>query len=363
MHIKDLTGVGKPLKKLIEVVSQGVGALSRPYLIRKTADAKAYEIRVISKAIKDNQQDLKQIGFTEDKLSLLSIDGNALQKEISIEERTQNRLGYKEQKRQKNIENITQKAASNLKGETTVSDEPVHEDWTTRFFDYAEDISNDEMQELWGRILAGEIKRPKSYSLRTLDIIRNLSEGEAKVFTKFASLAINSDRLSFILNSENEKLLEEKYQLFFTDILLLEELGFIKANALAFKIHKTENRKRQTVFVVGNKIVFFEKLENKPEQPLQVLVFTKIGQELLKLVKAIPELDYIQFLATKINRLNGIIKYGEVLAELPNGQIEYSNLIDVPLTDDEMKENEKKQKKINNETPKKYKNNSRDSSK
>jgi len=41
MEIKDLFGLSKPLTKLIKVVSQGVGALSKPYLIRKTADAKA----------------------------------------------------------------------------------------------------------------------------------------------------------------------------------------------------------------------------------------------------------------------------------------------------------------------------------
>lgn len=347
MEIKDLAGLSKPLKKLIEVVSQGIGALSKPYLIRKTADAKAYEIKVISEAIKDNQQDLKQIGFNEDKLSLMSMDSNAIQKEISIEERTQNRIEYKEQKRQKNIESITQKAALNLEGETTVSDEPVNEDWTTRFFDYAEDISNDEMQELWGKILAGEIKQPKSYSLRTLDIIRNLSEDEAKVFMKFASLAINSGGTSFILNFNNEKLLEEKYQLNFKDRLLLEELGFLTANDLQYKIGKTEKNKGQSVFIIGNKIVVFEKLENKPEQQLQILVFTKIGQELLKLVKATPELDYIQLFATKINRLNGTIKYGQVIAELPNGQIRHTNLIDVPLTDDEL-EQERKRKEAEN---------------
>jgi hypothetical protein len=32
------------------------------------------------------------------------------------------------------------------------------------------------MQALWGKILAGEIKQSKSYSLQTLEIIRNLSK-------------------------------------------------------------------------------------------------------------------------------------------------------------------------------------------
>jgi len=348
MEIKDLTGLSEPLKKLIEVVSQGVGALSKPYLIRKTADARAYEIKVIAESIKENQVSLKQIGYNEEKLSLTSLDGDSVKKELSLEERTQQRIDYKEQKRQRNIENITQKAAENLEAETTISDKPVDEDWTTRFFNYAGDISNEEIQGLWGRILAGEIKQPKSYSLRTLDILRNLSKEEAQIFMKFASLAIRSSGASFILNFKNEKLLEDKYQLLFSDRLLLEELGFMTANDLQFTISKTEDRSSQSVFVIGNICVVFEKLEKKPEQQLQVLVFTKIGQELLSLVNTTPALDYIQLLATKLNRQNGSVKYARILDYLPNGQIRHTGLIKVPLTVVEQEAENKRKEAENN---------------
>lgn len=347
MEIKDLTGLSEPLKKLIEVVSLGIGALSKPYLIRKTADAKAYEIKVIAEAIKSNQQDLKKIGFDDEKLSLMSLDERTLKNEITLEERTQQRIEFQEQKKQKNIENITQKAAQNLENENQVSDEPVDEDWTTRFFSYAEDISNEEMQELWGRILAGEIKRPKSFSLRTLDILRNLSKDEAQVFMKFASLNIKSGNACFILNFKKEKILEQKYGLNFSDRLLLEELGFITANDLQFKVAKTDQQTRQVVFIVGNIILIQEKEINKPEQQVQVLVFTKIGQQLLSLVETTPDLDYIQLLATKLNRENGSIKFGYILEYLNNGQIRHSPLMDVPLTDDEMERKRKQEEQQN----------------
>lgn len=347
MEIKDLTGLSEPLKKLIEVVSHGIGALSKPYLIKKTADAKAYEIKVIADAIKENQQDLNKIGFDDEKLSLMSLDEKTLQNELTLEERTQNRIEFQEQKKQKNIENITQKAAQNLENESAVSDEPVDEDWVTRFFSYAEDISNEEMQDLWGRILAGEVKRPKSFSLRTLDILRNLSKEEAQVFMKFASLHIKSGGASFILNFMNEKLLEEKYGLNFNDRLLLEELGFITANDLQFKIAKTDQQPRQVVFIAGNTIVIQEKEENKPEQHLQVMVFTKIGQQLLDLVQTTPDVDYIQLLATKLNRTNGSIKYGYVLQYLNNGQVKHSPLMEVPLTDSESEQKRKQDENQN----------------
>jgi uncharacterized repeat protein (TIGR03899 family) len=347
MEIKDLIGLSEPLKKFIEVVSQGIGALSKPYLIRKTAEAKAYELKVIAESIKGNQENLKQIGYSEEKLSLTSIDGESIRQELTLEERTQQRVDFKEQKRQQNIENITQKAAENLESEPSVSEEPVDEDWTTRFFNYAEDISNEEMQEIWARILAGEIKQPKSYSLRTLDILRNLSTDEAAIFMKFAKLAVTSSRTTFILSFKKHKLLEEKYGLNYSDRLLLEELGFITANDLVFQMMATKDRPGKSVFTVGNYCIIQEKLPNKPQHQLEVLVFTKIGRQLLSLVNVSPDLDYVQLLATSLNRQMGKIQYGMILQKLPNGQIRHTPLVDVPLTEQEL-EQEKRRKEQEN---------------
>jgi len=43
MKISDLTGLSKPLTRLIEVIASGIGAVSRPYFIKREADAHAYE--------------------------------------------------------------------------------------------------------------------------------------------------------------------------------------------------------------------------------------------------------------------------------------------------------------------------------
>ena len=265
----------------------------------------------------------------------MSLDENSLQSELTLEERAQKRLQFKEQKRQKNIENITQKAANNLEKEGEVSNNPVDKDWITRFFSYAEDISDEEMQELWARILAGEVERPKSYSLRTLDVLRNLSREEADVFMKFAALNIKSSEKCFILNFKNEALLKYKYGLNFNDRLLLEELGIITANDLQLEIKNTGNNPQSSVFKIGNTIVIQHKEANKPKQLLEVLVFTKIGQQLLNLVKTSPNLDYIQLLASKLNRQNGLIQYRRILEYLSDGNIRPTPFTEVPLTEDE----------------------------
>lgn len=316
---------GKPLEKLIDVISKGIGTVYRPKAIRKEADAKAYEIEVIERA--------KSKALAEGK----EIDADTY-------ERIQERILHKETKRQNNIDNVTQIAAEQLSQEQTVSNESVNDDWTTRFFNIVEDISDVEMQNLWGRILAGEVKQPQSYSLRTLELLKNLNKRDAEVFMKFANLAYTSNGTSFILNFKNEKLLEDKYKIHFGDRLLLEELGLLTANVLQYRLLATKGKSVQTVFTISNVCIVVDRKENLPEQQLQVLVFTKIGQELLKLIKQESELDYLQLLATKIRREGVVIKYAKIL-KIEGEQIHHTGLIDLPLTETEKQAEEAKQKK------------------
>lgn len=367
MQVNDILGLGKmlPIDKLIDVISSVTGRLSKPYFDKKDIDTKAYEIKklsearalakademkIISQAIRDNFSITGGIEYNENGVLITSpkeLPNQNTYIELStptLEERTQIRVDHREAQKQLNLESVTAYAAEQLRNEQPVTDEPIDEDWKTRFFNIAEEVSNDEMQALWGRILAGEIMKPKSYSLRTLELLRNLSKEEAECFIKFGQLAITSNTASFILNFKNEKLLEEKYQLNFGDRLLLEELGLLTANDLQFLVQETKEQKGQSVFTIGNVCVVAEKEENIPQQQIQVLVFTKIGQELLQLIETKPELDYIQLLASKIRRKGVNVKYANIL-EIKDGQIHHTGLQDVPLTETEIKQEEDRQKR------------------
>ena len=137
---------GKPLEKLMDVVSNAIGTLYKPrQIVREaTAEAKAESIKAIEQAKTQ---------------AMLNGDIEKVQYLETINER----LVAKEIKRQKNIENVVTVAGNILQTEKTVSEEPVNEDWATRFFDIAQDVSDNEMQNLWGQILAGEIKHSLIY--------------------------------------------------------------------------------------------------------------------------------------------------------------------------------------------------------
>lgn len=72
-----------------------------------------------------------------------------------------------------------------------VSDEPVNPDWFARWRREAQVIGDEEMRQLWGRILAEEVKNPHAISLTTLDILKNITAEDAELFCKVSRFRIN----------------------------------------------------------------------------------------------------------------------------------------------------------------------------
>lgn len=339
MEIKDLAGLSKPLEKLVEVVAQGVGSLSKPYLIRKNAQAKAeeirlladaerYRIRQLSEGIDDARKLLGNADLNTDNLVLTT---PAAQSQLSLPERIEERKKYQEAKEQRNIEDITSIAAEELANEEAVSNEPLEDDWIARFFDAARLISDEEMQELWGRILAGEIKQPNSYSLRTLELLRNISKKEAELFTKVAKLAIQCNIGAFVINPENGKYIEDNFGILFRDWLKLSELGLISSQEIAH-IHKKLDVDSQIPYVCGDILIVAQKPAEDPAYQFPIKLFTAIGSELVNLVnKEITE-EYLRKFAGMLKQNNAKVYFAKIANISSDGRITHTDLQEFDLS-------------------------------
>lgn len=290
---------GKPLEKLIEAISSGIGTLYKPRAIKKEAEAKAYEIGLLENA--------KAKAISEGKLL-----------EVETLDRIQERTISREIRKQNNIDNISEIAAQEISQEEIVSEQPVDQDWATRFFDIAENISDEEMQMLWGKILAGEVKNPNSYSLRTLELLKNLSRKEAETFSRIANFVISSHNSPFIFKGKNENILE-KYNITFEDRLLMIEVGLIQAETNISRTMKNIPTDSELFFKSGNIIIQSLKPANSPEYKINILRFTKIGEELLNLISQTPNKEYIKDFCIELDNAKIETKYAYILNE-NNGQ-------------------------------------------
>jgi uncharacterized repeat protein (TIGR03899 family) len=331
IDFKDIAGLSEPLKRLIEVVAEGIGGISRPLLIRKNANAKAYEIRTIAKAIADSQKLLGPIQYESGTILIESstITGQRMLPEAALDQRVIARMAYQEAKKQSNIEHITQYAADELREEQTIDPESPSSDWTARFFRIAEDITTDQMQMLWGKVLAGEVKKPGSYSLRTLDLLKNISQQEAEMFARVGKIAFQSATVAFVPNPDNGKYLKEHFGLSFGDFLILREIDLLAPNDLGFTYGLAEHDDTQHVLTCGNTCVVIDRQKGTPEQKLAIIAFTEIGRQLLTLVEKIPaDPDYIKKFASLFRREGVSIKSG-LITERQGDGFKHGNLREV----------------------------------
>ena len=66
----------------------------------------------------------------------------------------------------------------------------IDDDWLNNFETQARQVSTEDMQLRFGRVLAGEIHKPGSYSIRTVKILRELDQDVAALFKKLCSMCI-----------------------------------------------------------------------------------------------------------------------------------------------------------------------------
>lgn len=72
------------------------------------------------------------------------------------------------------------------------SNEYIDEDWMNVFVGYAEKASSERLQQMWGRVLAGQIEKSNNFSIATLRTISELPSREAKNFEVIAKHSVGS---------------------------------------------------------------------------------------------------------------------------------------------------------------------------
>lgn len=141
-------------------------------------------------------------------------------------------------RQQGNAAQVLQYAAEEVKQEdlTEAAAEPeeISEDWLNAFEREAVDMSSEHMQRLFGKILAGEIKRPQSYSIRTVKLMAQLDNHAAELFRLLCSMSCTLRYGAGIVDARVLDLGQpaaqnglQKFGLSFSELNILFEYGLI----------------------------------------------------------------------------------------------------------------------------------------
>ena len=231
------------LEKLLDYAASGIGSVAGPMLAPWKAgrDARAKLVAAqgeveAQKILAEGRAVTMQIiaAAQADARSALVSPNAVMQGEITVSDLVHQRIQFQEEKRQANIGSVVRNAATEL-GDGEVQEHEVDHDWTARFFNDVQDVSSEEMQKLWGKVLAGEVERPGSTSIKTLAILKNLDKSVATLFGKICSIcvSIRPDGNSFMDarvpslggNAANNAL--KDYNLGFGNLNVLNEHGLV----------------------------------------------------------------------------------------------------------------------------------------
>ena len=303
------------LEKLLDYTVSGIGAIAGPMLANwkasregkarltsTRADAEVRRIETESKA-----RSLKIIADAQAK-ARRSIDttiepGHGIMVEITRDDITQS-IEFQGRKRLTNARSVVEDAADELDDKEVPDHEP-DPDWAARFFNDIQDVSSEEMQSLWAKVLAGEVERPGSTSIRTLSILRNLDQTAARLFGKLCSACV-SLRLdghqvidarvpSLGGTAANNSL--KKYGLDFVNLNVLNEHGLISSDYNSWRDYKVSigdpftRTFRRAYFafpsVFRDDIGFFHRRPSATQTEssgISGVALTQSGRELLRVV-------------------------------------------------------------------------------
>lgn len=116
-------------------------------------------------------------------------------------------------------------------------------DWFMRFFEAAGNISDEDIQDLWAKVLAGALQQEGRFSLRALETLRNMSKHEAEIFQKLVKYITFSYSTYFLFDygfgnfsSEYEVInpIKKEGLTFAEDICLMQECGIITDMYISF---------------------------------------------------------------------------------------------------------------------------------
>ena len=298
------------IEKLIEVAASGIGSVAGPLLAPWIAERQGQARIEAAKADKEVANLHTEAAIEAHRR--MSQEGILALPDIASEV-----IQFQYERRSRNVASVMQQAAEQLRDKKAPNKEPDH-DWTSRFFDFVQDVSSEELQVLWAKVLSEEVVCSGSTSLHTLSILRNLDKNVARTFEKLCSICVSfhvgdGGAIALSLGDDAGQNALQPYGLNFKTLNVLHEHGFITPSyniSRPFELHAgksaTEIEAIWLPFEYQRRcwiLVNPHKTPSGDDLRFEGVALTNPGCELMKVVTVRPNKEYTEalhrFLGTK----------------------------------------------------------------
>ena len=292
------------------VTEKGIGSWLRPWQNRREGRAQIDVQREARLVFAQTEQDIQDIRSGR---KTLASDGQlvelpeqarplALREDSALRDAgasVQRNQIAREMRAEVNVSKVLLSAEAALEDDPqTPPERKVDDDWLFRWRDAASTVSSEELQTLWGQVLAGEIKSPGSFSLRTLEFLKNLSHEEALQIAKVSPFVISN----VIFRGNNQLLESEGITVGF--LLNLQNLGVVSGvgAGLTQKFHSLATEKFEQALVSYNRVLIVTHEDTSKQIRLEVYKLTLLGQQIIELGSFKPHEVYLRSVGQTICR-------------------------------------------------------------
>jgi len=223
------------------------------------------------------------------------------------------RVEFQERKRWSNIADTIHKAATEL-GDKEVPDHEPDPDWAARFFNHVQDVSSEKMRKLWAKILAGEVEKPGGISLRTLDILRNMTQEDAQTFQNICDFVIDEKYIFYPPDHLHASCLFP-----YSDAIHLESIGLISTTSASHRINYSVGEKDHPPYHQGI-LEISKKHNDTTELTIPVLFVTQSGQEFYRIVDSNFRMDYLKYFSSFLAEKKFDLAYISIKKEKSTGR-------------------------------------------
>lgn len=168
--------------------------------------------------------------------------------------------------------------------------------------EHAKEISNEEMQELIAKIIAGEYNKPGSYSMNTLQSIKMLGKKELELFEKTCTLLVNANQIPHTIFSipDSAKKFLDQLGLDFGSMQELQSLRLFFSNDMEKQPIKNPEKKKFALKYF-DKDILFEPSTPENEDSLQIRLagfygLSPVGCQILQHLNPRSNDDYYEWL-------------------------------------------------------------------
>jgi hypothetical protein len=302
INIKDISGFAKSCENIVSnvvhAVSRGVGTIYSPLGARlegwSRRQEKIAELKHLMKLEELSERDTDKPPGAGPSLVQRAI-GRALEDDI---------------RKQINREDVAAEFTREMVHALPAPDAEsrISDDWLGKFWNFAENISDDEVKTFFARLLVKEVTKPGSISQQTLQVLQTLSGDLARKFNHLCRLSIDDGESVVVIHPAVFPFQRigplSDYGIEYMDLFDLEGCGLLRtAEALMLNYGGDEDGPFGEANYAGQIIGL-----RQAKTQMNILQFTRAGREIRRLLPLEPIPAYTEAL---MQRFPNAFKFGK----------------------------------------------------